>query len=234
MNLTVGPHSNAVYWRRRAVIVAPLLVLFFTVVSCVIGRGPGPNEARIAGVPASSSPVTRAPGPVKSTTPTDPGTPGSGSSQSAPSPAAGAVVPSSSGPAGTCADKSLALTAVPSDGKVRIGEFARFRLVVKNASTSACRRDLGADEQELIVQAGTKTVWSSDNCARDRAGPADARDGSIRTIVPGEVLNYFVKWGGTSSTTGCATGAPVSPGKYTLVARLGTLRSPAAPFTVTN
>lgn len=230
MNTTVGPHSSAVYWRRRAVVLGPVLLILFLAASCVIGRGGGSDDARLAGVPASS-PAAPISGAVGSAAPTASAGPSAGSP--AGSPAVPSAAPPAAGPTGTCADKDLKLTAVPSDGSVRIGEFPSLRLVVTNTSAVTCKRDLGADEQELLIQSGGKPIWSSDDCVRDRAGAPDASAGSVRAIVSGEVLNYYVKWGGTSAAGKCATGAPVAPGKYVLIARLGSLRSAPAPFTVT-
>jgi hypothetical protein len=106
-----------------------------------------------------------------------------------------------------------------------------LHLQVTNTSTTACNRDLGSAQQELRILSGTTKVWSSDDCANRADAAADQ---SVRKIQPGGTFDFYIKWGGTSSAANCATGAPVKPGNYSLVARLGTMESKPAPFTVTN
>ena len=233
MNWTVGPHPSSVYWRRRLLLLVPLLVILLVFASCLVTGGSGSDKARLAGVPPTSA---ASPASGSGSSP-DPGESGAGSVGTSPSqespdsatrapdvPAAGSTSASAS-----CPDSALTLVAVPSDGAVRIGEFASMRLVVKNSSAAACRRDVGSNEQELKILSGTTQVWSSDDCS----SRADAAAATVdRKIVPGETLNYFIKWGGTTSSKNCVTGAPVKPGKYQLVARLGTLESKPVPFTV--
>ena len=232
MNWTVGPHPSSVYWRRRVLIFGPLLLIVLVLASCLITRGSGGDEARLAGVPSTS-----AASPAGGASPSDPGESGVGSVGASPSqesPDSATAAPEqpaggSTSAAAACPDSSLTVSAVPSDGAVRIGEFAAMRLIVKNTSNSACRRDLGSNEQELKILSGTKKVWSSDDCSSRADAAATKVD---RKIVPGETLNYFIKWGGTTSSKNCVTGAPVKPGKYQLVARLGTLESKPVAFTV--
>ncbi|MFI5955466.1 hypothetical protein [Cryptosporangium sp. NPDC051539] len=228
MNWTVGPHPSGVYWRRRLLIFVPLLIVLLALASCLIARGSGGDEAKLAGVnPTSAAPAAGGSSP-------DPGQSGAGSAPSQESPDSATSAPAapaggSTTDAASCPDSALTLTAVPSDGAVRIGEFAQMRLVVKNSSQTACRRDVGSDEQELKIMSGATQVWSSDDCS----SRADASAAKVeRKIVPGETLNYYIKWGGTTSSKNCVTGAPVKPGQYQLVARLGTLESKAVSFAV--
>ncbi|EXG79397.1 hypothetical protein [Cryptosporangium arvum] len=235
MNWTVGPHPSSVYWRRRLLLLVPLLLVLLVAASCLITSGSSGDKAQIAGVPKSS-----AASPAGGASPTDPGESGVGSAGASPSqesPDSATAAPEapeqpaggSTSAAAACPDSALTVTAVPSDGAVRIGEFASMKLTVKNTSNAACRRDVGSNEQELKILSGPTKVWSSDDCS----SRADASAAKVdRKIVPGETLNYFIKWGGTSSSKNCVTGAPVKPGKYQLVARLGTLESKPAAFTV--
>ncbi|GAA0281135.1 hypothetical protein [Cryptosporangium japonicum] len=232
MNWTVGPHPSSVYWRRRLLIIVPALLILLVAASCLITRGSGADEARLAGVPSAS-----AASPAAGASPTDPGESGVGSAGTSPSqesPDSATAAPQqpaggSTSAAAACPDSALTVTAVPSDGAVRIGEFASMRLVVKNTSNAACRRDVGSNEQELKILSGATKVWSSDDCSSRADASAAKFD---RKIVPGETLNYFIKWGGTTSSKNCVTGAAVKPGQYQLVARLGTLESKPAAFTV--
>ncbi|SHN00545.1 hypothetical protein [Cryptosporangium aurantiacum] len=232
MNWTIGPHPSGVYWRRRLLILVPLVIIVLAFASCLIANGSGSDAARVVGVPSTSEAS-----PASGSNSSDPGESGVGSADASPSqesPDSATAAPQapaggSTAAAAACPDSALTLTAVPSDGSVRIGEFAAMRLVVKNSSSDACRRDVGSEEQELKILSGTKPVWSSDDCS----SRADSAASSVeRKIVPGETLNYYIKWGGTTSSKNCVTGAPVKPGKYQLVARLGTLESKPVAFTV--
>lgn len=221
MNWTVGPHPSRVYWRRRVVLIAPVLIILFTLVSCLVSRGSGDGEARLAGVPSSATAEASTPALASAGAGSAPPTTEAGES--------GAQPPASA--SATCADASLVLSAMASNGTVRIGSFAAMHLLVKNSSSVACLRDLGSAQQELRILSGTTKVWSSDDCSA-RADAAAAA--SVRKIQPGGTFDFYIKWGGTTSSSGCVTGAPVTPGKYSLVARLGSLESKPVAFTVTR
>ena len=225
MNWTVGPHPSRVYWRRRVVLIAPVLIILFTLVSCLVSRGSGDGEARLAGVPSSATAQASTPALASAGAGSAPPT-----SETAES-GAQLPAPTSASASATCADTSLVLSAVASNGTVRIGSYAAMHLLVKNASGVACERDLGSAQQELRILSGTTKVWSSDDCST-RADAAAAT--SVRKIQPGGTFDFYIKWGGTTSSSGCVTGAPVTPGKYSLVARLGTLESKPVAFTVTG
>src|SRR5690349_13822970 len=119
MNWTVGPHPSRVYWRRRLLILVPLVIIVLAFTSCLITRGSGTDKARLAGVPPAS-PTTNSSSP-------DPGESGAGSaSPSQESPDSATAAPQapaggSTAAAAACPDSALTLTAVPSDGSVRIG-----------------------------------------------------------------------------------------------------------------
>jgi len=57
----------------------------------------------------------------------------------------------------------------------------------------------------------------------------------VREVTPGQALKYTIKWSGTTSAPGCAGERSVVPaGDYTVVAQLGGLSSPPAPFAITG
>jgi hypothetical protein len=102
----------------------------------------------------------------------------------------------------------------------------RLRLEIRNTGSVACRRDVGADEQELLVMVGTRRIWSSDDCQ-----PLEGK--SVRTLAPGEKRVYTITWSGKDSVPGCAqVRTRVEPGRYEVMARLGSLQSERATFTI--
>ncbi|HEV7826083.1 MAG TPA: hypothetical protein VGP02_14365 [Mycobacteriales bacterium] len=203
MRMTVGPLPPAVYWRRRAALAAALLAVLLGFTTCTAGGSdassdqPAPTRAARS---ASPAPVT--PPPARPT----------------------AIAQAK--PGGTCTGQQLSLTAAPTRTAYRSGTMPKLRLVIQNVGSVACQRDLGADEQELRVMAGTRRVWSSDDCQ-----PLQGR--SVRTLAPGEKRTYTLTWSGKDSVPGCAEARTrVQPGRYEVVARLGSLQSERTPFTI--
>ena len=97
-----------------------------------------------------------------------------------------------------------------------------FDLVVRNVSAASCVRDLGARLQEVLLYAGARRLWSSNDCY-----PEGERN--VRVLRPAESATFSVEWSGLSSRPSCAgTRVRVGTGTYAAVARLGTLVSPRA------
>jgi hypothetical protein len=123
---------------------------------------------------------------------------------------------------GTCRDAALTLTVAPDAGQHVAGRPVRMTVTVKNVSSAACKRDLGGRVLEVLVRSGDDRIWSSDDCSTDHAS-------SVQLLRAGASLETTVTWPGRRSARGCPTPATESrPGTYTVRARLGTLRSPAA------
>ncbi len=244
MNLTVGPEPPAVYWRRRAIVAAPVLVILLTFTACMVSGGDDGQSSVL--VARSSSPTTS---PTPSPTPSSTASAAPGEECTAESPCvppvgpppAGTLVPtqtaapSVSAPAASaparptqCANAELTLTAVPGDGASRVGEYPKLKLVVTNASARPCVRDVGATQQELRVMAGKTRVWSSDDCSASKGSDP-------RLFQPGDTRTYYVVWNSKTSAPGCKTPSTlVAPGKYQLLARVGNLTSKPAAFTISR
>jgi hypothetical protein len=202
--MTVGPLPPAVYWRRRGAVGAALLAVLLGFTTCTAG---GSDAASDGAEKAAETPSAR------------------------PSPAPVTPVPSPSAiaqaaPGGACTDAQLSLTAVPVSESFRSGTMPKLRLVIQNVGSAPCRRDVGADEQELRVMTGTQRVWSSDDCQ-----PLKGR--SLRTLAAGEKRTYTLTWSGKHSVPGCAEARTrVEPGRYEVQARLGSLLSERVAFTI--
>jgi hypothetical protein len=211
MRLTVGPLPPAVYWRRRALVLgALLLVVIVLSYSC---GGSGESGAS----PHTDNATSAATSPSTATTPP----PANGEPTSAAPTGATPVASATAAAAATgpCTDAEMSVTPIPAKTTAVAGSSISIRLKIKNVSNRTCRRDVGADLQELrIVKGGTaEKVWSSDDCA-------SARGNDVQSFPPGFVREYLVTWNGKASTS-CTAGMPngeVAPGEYQLFGRLGT------------
>jgi hypothetical protein len=225
MKMTVGPLPPVVYWRRRAAIGAVLIAILLGFATC---RGGGSDAAQTAGqakpsasptvgVTPSGAPSSAAPGAA------GPVAPAPRESTSAP---ATQNAPAAGGTAPDCTDADLRLTASLDRAAVSYGSMPKVYLTVRNAGSAACRRDVGANAQELRVMDGSRRLWSSDDCQ-------PLRGNSVRTLQPGEKRVYTVTWSGKDSTPGCKQARTrVSPGTYQLLARLDTLVSERVAFRI--
>jgi hypothetical protein len=232
MNLTVGPLPPAVYWRRRAVVAGVLLVLVLLVTyACGGSSGSG-----AAGQPRANT------GPATATGTADPSStelrPQTGappsvdpSAQSlvpsvAPAPGFGGPPVSGSAAAQSdfCADSEIQVT--PSAKKIVGGTYPYvLTLRIKNISDRTCKRDVGADPQELHVVANGQTLWSSDSCQTTHGQP------DVRSFPPGIEDMFTIGWDGTIGTA-CNNKTAATPGTYLIVGKLDTKVSDPVPFTV--
>jgi hypothetical protein len=229
--MTVGPLPPAVYWRRRAAVGAALIAILLGFATCQAGGSDATSTAsRSKATPSPSARTTPAATPT--TTPST--TPTRTTSTSAPAPASAPASTTAPAPqnapatGGTpdCADADLQLVASLERKTVAYGSMPKLHLTVRNTGSAACRRDVGANAQELLVMDGTRRLWSSDDCQ-------PLRGTSVRTLQPGEKRVYTVTWSGKDSTPGCkAARTRVSPGTYHLMARLDSLASERVSFRI--
>jgi hypothetical protein len=113
---------------------------------------------------------------------------------------------------------------LPERPAYQVGDTPVLDLVVRNVSTVACVRDLGPAQQEVVLYAGARRLWSSNDCY-----PGGTRD--VQVLQPGDSASFSVTWSGLSSRPRCAGDRTrVTAGGYALVGRLGTLVSKRAPL----
>jgi hypothetical protein len=243
----VGPLPASVYWRRRIVALAAALVAVL-LLWLLGGSGGGAPAGSAAANSRSTSPspsgTAAPPSDTLAGTPPagDPGSSGtggpSGSSGSSGDGSTGsdppggdgsAGLPGSTGPDSTqaavpppCPDRALRVTVAPARAAYPVGGLPVIVLSVQNVSAATCTRDLAASQQEVLLYRGGTRLWSSDDCY-----PSDGRD--VQALAPGERDRFSVTWSGLSSRPRCAgTRTRVGAGHYTLVGRVGALRSAPA------
>ena len=220
----VGSLPASVYWRRRAVAIAAALgVLLMVWVALPHGDGGGGGRQDTAALVGSPSPI------------------GGGADLAGRDAAGGRPRPGRQHrrgrrrpghtddqpgrpppPPKPCTDRALSLRVVPERPAYQVGAKPVFDLVVRNVSAASCVRDLGARLQEVLLYAGARRLWSSNDCY-----PEGERN--VRVLRPAESATFSVEWSGLSSRPSCAgTRVRVGTGTYAAVARLGTLVSPRA------
>ena len=207
MRLVVGPLPASVYWRRRVMVLAgALLGVLIVVYSCNASGKTTPASAPSA-TPAASAKPTSSPSPTAQAAVTQ---------AAVVSPTATVAVL----PAEMCTDAEISVKAAPAKTTMAAGTEIVITLLIKNISNRTCKRDVGADQQELRVVLGAEKVWSSDDCD----GPTGT---DIREFPPNLERSYNAVWNGESSTK-CSTtvkrtptGPAPAPGEYQLIGRLG-------------
>jgi hypothetical protein len=217
----VGPLPAAVYWRRRLVLLAVLLVILggtgWLVALATGGIGGGDSDAAAEASPT----VVRTPALERVVpsltgvrTPTPP-------AAAAPRPTASAAAPG-----GPCTDEMIALS-VRAPAVVAVGSKPTLELVVRNASQAPCVRELDKALQEIVLLDGAgRRLWGSNDCFPE-AGP------DTRTLAPGAAVAFPLVWGGLTSDPTCTSPrTPPSPGAYVLRGRLDTKVSTDTPITL--
>jgi hypothetical protein len=226
----VGPLPASVYWRRRAVALAVVIVVLL--LGWAVLPGGGNDQPRdTAGAVGSASPTVPAAAPTELTASPpsdDPGRPADGNGGGATA-TTSTPVPTTPKPAPPpapkpCADAALQVTVGPRHPAYSVGQSPILDLRVRNISALACTRDLGAGQQEIVLYRGPQRLWSSNDCFPDPTR-------SVQLLRPGAVQTSSVTWSGLGSRPKCAgTRTRVGPGTYALVARLGTIVSRRSPI----
>jgi len=147
------------------------------------------------------------------------------SSSSAPAPAAPPPPPPPPAPPQACPDTALRLITETGAPQYKVGDHPVLRMVLTNAGTVACFKDVNRKFREVQVRAldGAR-LFSSTDCY-----PSD--DPEVTLLQPGERLVFSVTWFGTTTAPGCPLKRnPVRAGTYQVVGRIGELISPPATF----
>jgi hypothetical protein len=219
----VGKLPAAVYWRRRAVLLAVLLAvagggawLALTVLSAR-------DSARGASSASAARPVPHLERVVPSWESVATPTPPLLTAAAVPDAAAGPAVPAPV--AGSpCTDDMISLE-VRTPGTAAVGSKPTFELLVANVSAVPCVRALDKGLQEvLLYDLSGNRIWGSNDCFPEASSDP-------RTLAPGEVVTIPIVWGGLTSEPTCtaARGHP-GPGDYVVRGRLDTKTSADAPL----
>jgi len=213
----VGELSGPTYWRRRALLAVPLVLVLLVLARSCGGNG-GPSGTLVSSPDVSSPgavvpplPASGPPSAVRSTMP-------SAAASRRPSATAAAVR--------TCPDSALQVTVRSAAASNPVGTPPQFRLGIRNTSAAPCRRDVGPAAVELVVTSGADRVWSSDDCSSGGGrGPV--------VLPPGAAQGLVLSWSGTRSRRGCKGARERAlPGTYRVSARVGGVRSASDTFQI--
>lgn len=205
----VGDLGPSVYWRRRVMLLATLLLAG---VSCyaIFFRG-GDRNPPAGGGGFAASGGSR---------------PASGSA--APSSGAGSSALTSFAPVTPqpCPMSQLTISAATSAASYPAGAKPTVAIVVTNKGPAPCVQDLSDGQIELRVYNGSARVWGSHDCAI-QPGTAPA------TLPVGQPIRREIEWSGLSSRPACAgTRTRVPAGRYTVFAYLAGQQGSTTTFTL--
>jgi hypothetical protein len=201
----VGDQPPGVYWIRRGLVLAGLVVL----VALVWWIWPSGGDET---APTSANPT---PTPTASVTPSD---------TASSSPKASKTKASKEELLPPCADSAIEVTVVTDAETYPADRQPSFTLAVENVSGEACSRDVGQAANELRVTSGGTQVWSSDDC--NPGGGADETN-----LDPRDRFVQTVSWPKVQSAEGCPTPQEsAAVGTYQVVARNLDLLSEPAVF----
>jgi hypothetical protein len=213
----VGQLPARIYWFRRGLLLAVVLIVFSLVV-WIIPNGGG-DAAVAAGAPSpSTSPAVGSPSPSPS---------GSPAASPAAAPAASpdsSTSPAASGPV-ACESSALKVALSLPGNQVKEGAGATFGVSVRNVGTSSCILTVTAPQSAVRISTGGVAVWSSAHCAAPGA--------QTFTIAAGARQDFAVSWPGESSAQGCPSGqSKAKPGTYQARAEIAGASSSLMRFQV--
>lgn len=188
-----GSLPSRVYWRRRVVVLA-VLVLVVVLGVLVVQRLGGPDDA--------GTPVPGASGDVPTATPT-------GKTTAKPTSEASAT-PTQAGTAGVpICTKDMLTTKLEANGsEFAPGSEPAFTVTMTNSSATPCLVDVSPETRVITVTSGPARVWGSSDCA------AKAKPKTL-LVGAGKSEASTLTWDRTRSEEGCPrTGVVAKPGTY--------------------
>lgn len=206
----MGPEPEAVYWRRRIVLIAAVL----GVVALLAWLWPSGGEAEPAALPSTS--------PTQATASASASASPSASPSVEPSPSETGETPS--GEPEPCRGSDLEVTVAVETPTPTAGGEVVFVMSVANTGDSPCIQDVGAAATSFLVTSGGYRVWSSDDC-----NPGGTEQ--LEVIPPGQAFAVQAVWPTIITTPGCpSTSNPARPGSYDVTATDAGITSAAKRF----
>lgn len=211
----VGNLPPSVYWRRRALVVLPLL--FLLILTFYVACLPGGSDPQAG----ASSPIASTSSLAPSTSPTPSTSANAGTTPTPTASTPGVVAPAA------CVATSLQVVAVTSAPSYAVGSEPVLSLQVTNTGMTPCTQDLADPQVVLTVSNGDARVWGSHDC---KVQPGT----NVAVLTPNAPVKLSITWTGLSSQPGCtAQRVRVAAGTYTLQATLGAITGAPATFTLT-
>ncbi|MCW2491335.1 MAG: hypothetical protein JWN47_699 [Frankiales bacterium] len=205
----VGDLAPSVYWRRRLLLAAALVLIVLSAYAIFNTGGSTTDTAARSGSPTTAAPVSSS---------------ALGTTSAAPSTS---VTATSAAPA-NCTTAQLSISAATDAKSYVVGDKPMVALVVTNTGPQACVTDLADTQIELRVYSGSARIWGSHDC---QVQPGSAK----QTLPVGRPTRRQIEWSGLSSQPGCAgVRQRVPAGSYTVSAFLSNQRGKPASFSFTG
>ncbi|MDQ1690665.1 MAG: hypothetical protein QOD87_773 [Pseudonocardiales bacterium] len=205
----VGDLAPSVYWRRRLLLAAALVLIVLSAYAIFNTGGSTTGTAARSGSPTTAAPVSSS---ALGTTSVAPST---------------SVTATSAAPA-NCTTAQLSISAATDAKSYVVGDKPMVALVVTNTGPQACVTDLADTQIELRVYSGSARIWGSHDC---QVQPGSAK----QTLPVGRPTRRQIEWSGLSSQPGCAgVRQRVPAGSYTVSAFLSNQRGKPASFSFTG
>jgi len=221
----IGPEEPVVYWRRR-LLVGLAAVLTLVLLTQMFSGGDDGNPAAAA-IPATTSSAT--PLVVASATPGASGLPIPASTglttlstqtlQPTAQPTVQVVAE------GECSDAQISMQVEIDRTTTAVGEGVHIKMILKNTSTTTCKRDVGSGANEITVISGPALIWSTDHCNA-------STEKDLKEFAPGQEWSVNVVWIGKQTAKGSKVRNMAESGAYWAHGRNGSLNSDGMKFEV--
>jgi len=212
----VGHLPASVYWFRRGLVLAVVVMLVFLISRLFSGDGDAQNTAATdpqpnpSGAPPASAPST-SPSTSPSTTPTRTPTP----------------EPTKTTPPAdlACKGSDVRIDALPGNRKIVSGSALNF-VVQLTPDDDGCKATISNDTLTVTVTSGKDLIWSTSQCSK-------VIQTATLVVAKGKQAAVTVPWNGHRSGPGCLPGQPVAkPGTYVVKAEYDGHLSSAQAFQV--
>lgn len=211
----VGPEPEAVYWRRRILVLAAVLGAF-AVIAWLWPSG-GSQPTALPSESPSASPSATASAGASSTA--EPSVSPTATGEASPS---GSAEPS--GDARACRSSDLEISVAVETAAPTAGGEVVFVMSIANTGSTPCTQDVGAAATSFTVTSGGYRVWSSDDC-----NPGGSKQ--LEVIPPGQAFAVQAVWPTIITTPGCpTTDNPAQPGAYDVTGTDAGITSAATRF----
>jgi hypothetical protein len=195
----VGHLPASVYWFRRGLVLAVLVLLLFLITRLFSGGGDNPQNTAATG--PQQDPTT-APVVTPTITPT-----ARASTKTSEAPVKTSATPRDT----TCAGADVQVEVLPANRRIASGSALNF-VVSFDAVSDECKATVDASRLTVTVTSGNDLIWTTTHC-----GQAIPR--ATLVVAKGKQATSTVAWNGHRSGPGCLPGQPVAkPGTYVVKA----------------
>jgi hypothetical protein len=210
----VGHLPASVYWFRRGLVLAVLVLLLF-LITRLFSSGGGDDPQNTAATGPQQDPTT-APVVTPTITPTARTT-----AKTSETPAKTSTTPRDT----KCAGTDVQVDVLPANRRIASGSALNF-VVSFDAVSDECKATVDASQLTVTITSGNDLIWTTTHC-----GQAITR--ATLVVAKGKQATSTVAWNGHRSGPGCLPGQPAAkPGTYVVKAVFDGRESSSQAFTV--